>query len=236
MQKPPPRDFARRPWRFEATLDSIRRITVEGIPGTAMPSHRATLNDRELEVVVAHVHRLATRDPISAEARSPLETAMTNAGFFSESIRRDAPDLKLADASGQMRSLADERGHVVLLNFWGITCEHCLAAMPKLQALADRWESRGLRALSVCADTESIEEAQELVARVSPGTRVWGDETGLANAQFDVQVMPTLILIDAAGKGIGRATGMKDWDSPAIESLVGLLLRDLPADLTDRER
>src|SRR5215469_8018503 len=36
MQKPPPRDFARRPWRFEATLDSIRRITVEGIPGTAM--------------------------------------------------------------------------------------------------------------------------------------------------------------------------------------------------------
>jgi hypothetical protein len=88
--------------------------------------------------------------------------------------------------------------------------------------------------LSVCADADSIEEAQEAVSRVSPGTRVWGDETGLANAQFDVQVMPTLIIVDAAGKGIGRATGMKDWDSPAIESLVGLLLRDLPADSSEK--
>jgi mono/diheme cytochrome c family protein len=234
VQKPPPRDFARRPWRFEATLDSIRRVTVEGIPGTAMPSHRAALNDRELDAVVSHVYQLATRDPIAAEARSPLEEALAEAGFFMASTPRDAPGLKIADASGQIRSLADERGHIVLLNFWGMTCEHCLAAMPKLQALADRWESRGLRVLSVCADADSIEEAQEAVSRVSPGTRVWGDETGLANAQFDVQVMPTLIIVDAAGKGIGRATGMKDWDSPAIESLVGLLLRDLPADSSEK--
>ena len=105
--------------------------------------------------------------------------------------------------------------------------------MPKLQALADRWESRGQRVLSVCADADSIEEAQQVVDRVSPGTRVWGDETGLANAQFGVQVMPTLIIVDATGKGIGIATGMKDWGSPTIESLVGLLLRDPPADLSE---
>jgi mono/diheme cytochrome c family protein len=228
-QKPPPRDFAMRPWRFEVTPDSIHRVTIEGIPGTAMPSHRAALNDRELDAVVAHVYRLAKQDPTSAERLSPLYAAMTEAGFFIDRSPRDAPDIKLVDAAGQTRSLADERGHVILLNFWGITCEHCLAAMPKLQSLSDRWESRGLRVLNVCADAESIEEAQQLVARVSPGTHVWEDETGLANAQFDVQVMPTLIIIDAAGKGIGRATGMKEWDSPAIESLVGLLLRDLPA-------
>jgi thiol-disulfide isomerase/thioredoxin/cytochrome c553 len=229
VQKPPPRDFAARPWRFTATLDAIRRVTVEGIPGTAMPSHRAALNDRELDAVVAHVHRLATRAVISAEGRSPLQTAAADAGFFMESIPRDAPRLELADSSGNIRSLDNERGHIVLLNFWGISCEHCLAAMPKLQALADRWESRGLRVLNVCADAESIEEAQALVAQVSPGTRVWGDESGLANAQFDVQVMPTLIIIDAGGKRIGRATGMKNWDSPPIESLLGLLLRGLPS-------
>src|SRR5689334_13540195 len=32
--KPPPRDFASRPWRFEVTEASIQRVIDKGIPGT----------------------------------------------------------------------------------------------------------------------------------------------------------------------------------------------------------
>jgi thiol-disulfide isomerase/thioredoxin len=223
-QRPPPRDFASRPWRFDVTFDSIRRITAAGIPGTAMPSHRVAFTDQDLDAVAAHVYRLASLDPVSAPPRSPLEAAMANAGFVPEPAPRDAPNLKLVDAAGKTHSLADERGRVILLNFWGISCEHCLAGMPKLQALADRWESQGLKVLSVCADADDIAQAQELVTRVSPSTRVWFDETGLANSQFGVQLLPTFYVVDPAGQLIASASGMKEWDSAAIERLIEALV------------
>jgi thiol-disulfide isomerase/thioredoxin len=223
-QRPPPRDFASRPWRLEVSEDSIRRVTAAGILGTAMPSHRAALSDQDLDALVTYVYRLAMRDPISAPSRSPLEAAMDNAGFVPEPAPRDAPGLELVDALGNRRSLADERGRIVLLNFWGITCEHCLAGMPKIQALADRWESRGLAVLSICADADDVAQAQELVTRVSPSAQIWFDETGLANSQFGVNVLPTFYVVDPAGQLIASASGMKEWDSAAIERLIEALV------------
>jgi thiol-disulfide isomerase/thioredoxin len=130
----------------------------------------------------------------------------------------------LADASGRTRTLAEDHGRFVLLLFWGTTCEHCLTGMPRLQTLADRWESQGLAVLAVCADADSAEAAQKLVQDHSPRTRAWIDVTGRANTQFDVQTLPTILLVDRDGCVVGRAQGMQDWDSPGIARLVELLV------------
>jgi mono/diheme cytochrome c family protein/peroxiredoxin len=222
VQKPPPRDFASRPWRYEVTLDSIRRVTREGIPGTAMPAHHAALGTADVEAVTAHVYRLATSTSAEAQDLSPLAKAMLDAGFALESAPHDAPALPLVDATENTRSL-DERGRVVLLQFWGITCEHCLRGMPKLQLLADRWQSQGVTVLSVCADSETADEAQQTVARVSPTTRVWTDSSGLGNERFDVRILPTTWLIDSSGRRLAVAHGMIDWNSPAVEHMLDLL-------------
>jgi mono/diheme cytochrome c family protein len=223
VQKPPPRDFASRPWRYEVTLDSIRRVTLEGIPGTAMPAHHAALGTADVEAVTAHIYHLATNKPPETQELSPLAKAMLDAGFALESAPHDAPALPLVDAAENTRSLADERGHVVLLQFWGITCEHCLRGMPKLQLLADRWQPQGITVLSVCADSETADEAQQTVARVSPTTRVWTDSSGLGNERFDVRVLPTTWLIDSSGRQLAVAHGMIDWNSPAVEHMLELL-------------
>ncbi len=223
--RPPPRDFAIRPWRFTVSLDSIRRVTLDGIPATAMPAHRAALASSDLEAVVMHTYRLANSGPIAEPKESHLESALAAAGFFAERERRVAPELRLSDAAGDEHTLADERGRLVLLNFWGVSCEHCLAGMPKLQRLADEWRSHGLSVLNVCADAESAAMASEMVARVSPGTQVWVDETGLANAQFEVHALPTVWLIDREGHLIGCARGMKDWGGQEMRDLIDYLLK-----------
>ena len=72
-QKPPPRDFVARPWRFAVTLDSIRQITADGIPATAMPAHRSALSADDLEAVppitLLHFNHGTNR---RATHRSPL--------------------------------------------------------------------------------------------------------------------------------------------------------------------
>ena len=223
-QRPPPRDFASRPWRFEVSRESIRRVTTEGIPQTAMPAHRAALSDEDLQAVADYTYRLANLSQIAAVERSPLEQHLLAAGFTIEPASQPAPELSLLDASNNERSLADERGRLVILNFWGTSCEHCLANMPKLQSLADRHLSSGLSVLNVCADAPDAESAQRLAAQASPGTQVWIDSTGLANSQFEVHALPTIWLIDPAGNLLASARGSRDWDSPAFTSLVRYLL------------
>ena len=219
-QKPPPRDFASRPWRFQVDPDTIRRVTVEGIPGSAMPSFRSALSSSELDSLVAHTYRLATTGPITVQESSPLAAVLSRAGFVPESEHRLASALSLSDAAGQTRTLAAERGRTVLLNFWGQSCGHCIAGMPKLQALAQRWEPHGLTVLHICADAEDAPSAQQIADRVSPETHVWIDETGLANSLYDVHVLPTIWLIGPDGHLLGSARGMQDWTGFAIEEML----------------
>jgi len=223
-QKPPPRDFASRPWRFTVSIDSIRSVTMDGIPATAMPAHREALSPIDLEAVAAYTYRLATMGPIVEIKRSPLDTTLMQVGFFPEPTPRMAPELALVDADGNKKSLADERGRVVVLHFWGMTCEHCLAGMPELQQVADQWEPKGLTVINVSADAENVISAQERLSRVSPSTRTWIDEVGLANSRYEVQALPTIWLVDRSGRLLASARGMQDWQSPGMQDLISCLL------------
>jgi len=42
---------------------------------------------------------------------------------------KPAPQFTLADLNGTNHSIADERGHVILLDFWGIECPPCLVEL-----------------------------------------------------------------------------------------------------------
>src|SRR4051812_21601013 len=57
-------------------------------------------------------------------------------------------------------SLADERGHVLVLDFWATWCEPCKAALPEWDVLAQAYRDRGVRlyAVSVDGDPNKIGE------------------------------------------------------------------------------
>ncbi|WP_425615029.1 redoxin domain-containing protein [Anatilimnocola sp. NA78] len=218
--KPPPRDFAARPWRFAPTKESIRNVTLRGIPGTAMPSAQAALSATDLDAVVEHVFQLAHRQPAIARQVTPEQQLLLAAGFSGTDAKRAAPILEVVDAAGKKQRLQDEQGKLVLINFWGTTCEHCVKKLPQLKQLQEQFRERGLAVWNVCADVESATEAQELLDRLAPGTRTLVDESGLANGRFEVQVLPTVWLVDASGKVIARSQGVQDWNRPEMHAVI----------------
>jgi len=141
---------------------------------------------------------------------------------------KPAPDLQQIKGwkNGGPLKLADLRGKVVLLDFWGHWCSPCVGQMPKLMKLHDVLADKGLVIIAVHDDSvASIEEMDKkltrtreklwlgrdlpfLVALDGGGpTRIPGtDRTaqGATTATYGIQGFPTTVLIDKQGRVVGQ--------------------------------
>jgi peroxiredoxin len=63
-----------------------------------------------------------------------------------------APDFTLHDAQGNGHSLADQRGHPVVLEFFAVWCPHCQREAPIINALANQYSAKGVRVWSILAN------------------------------------------------------------------------------------
>ena len=238
---PPPRDFASDRWRLAPTPVSVRQAIVAGIPGTAMPGWGASLSPRELDGLVAHVLSFA---PPNREVRpegaaeplpSTLVTLLGRAGFSAEATPRPAPPLALRDLDGNATSLAEHRDRPVLVLFWGTTCSHCLAELPAAVRFSERHrdQGRGFDVLPVCVDETDAAVVRAVAGPTATRQPLYLDPSATARLYYDVQALPSFVLIDHSGRVIARASGTRDWTNPALDELIHeCLALSVPADPT----
>jgi thiol-disulfide isomerase/thioredoxin len=73
--------------------------------------------------------------------------------FFACSGRvPDQPDVRVVDLKGLETALGEHRGKGVLLDFWAIWCEPCVAELPELLDVAHQYKSRGGTVVGVSYD------------------------------------------------------------------------------------
>ena len=65
---------------------------------------------------------------------------------------RAAPAWQLPDLEGNMVKSTDFTNHVVLLNFWATWCPPCVAEIPELIALQDKYRDLGLVVVGISID------------------------------------------------------------------------------------
>jgi len=223
--KPPPRDFSARPWRGPVAAETIRAAILRGIPGTAMASFQHALASADVDTLTQHTLNLAVSRPTVQYQPTEEEQLLKEAGLI-DLRGTEPPALAVTDAAEKTIRLADVKGRLVLVHFWGTACTHCLKEMPHLQALKAELGQRGLSVLHVCTDVDDVRDAQRIAEKVVPGVRVFAEESGLGLARFDVQTLPAMWLIGPDGKAIGRGNGARDWKNPALRRLLERYLRD----------
>jgi cytochrome c biogenesis protein CcmG, thiol:disulfide interchange protein DsbE len=111
-----------------------------------------------------------------------------------------APGFTLDSLSGDLITLSDLRGKVVVLNLWASWCPPCRAEMPALNAVYERFRDQGLVVLGV----NTTYQDDEAGARAA--IRDWGltfpivfDRDGATGRQYRVQAMPTTFFIGHDG-------------------------------------
>lgn len=138
-----------------------------------------------------------------------------------------APDFTLKTLDGPALRLAEQRGQVVLVNFWASWCAPCLVEMPSLQALARRHGPEQLVVLAVNFK-ESAPTAQRFVQRTGLDLPVLLDPHGAIARQWQARVFPTTVLVAADGRVQALVRGELDWTGPQAAALVEPLLRTAP--------
>lgn len=106
--------------------DKKERAEVEtSIADTPLPSETMETN--------------AQADPQEEESDEPESGELAPEAEEEEEIL--APDFELVDAEGNMVSLSDYRGQVVVLNVWASWCPPCKAEMPEFQEMHEEWQA-----------------------------------------------------------------------------------------------
>lgn len=112
-------------------------------------------------------------------------------------IGRPAPAFELPDLEGNLVSLEEFRGKIVLVDFWASWCGPCRMTMPMLERLGREYaDSMVLLALNL---QETPEVVAEYVRSQSIRTRVLLDEEGSAGMAYGTESIPMHFLIDREG-------------------------------------
>ena len=138
--------------------------------------------------------------------------------------------LEGATASGGTLSTARWRGKVVLVNFWATWCPACVAGMPDLVALRNRYRAAGLEVLGVSGDETPA--AVTAFAANHPGVdwpHIMDTAPGHPDSlgtELGVTALPTMFLIDR--QGIVRSVTAREH----LDTLIPQLLAEAPAEGT----
>ncbi|TAJ83312.1 TlpA disulfide reductase family protein [Reyranella sp.] len=132
-------------------------------------------------------------------------------------VKRPKPlaNVEFQDANDKPLNLSKFRGKAVLLNFWATWCAPCVKEMPSLDRLQaalpkDRFI---IVPLSIDGPTKPKVGPFYKDQKLSQ-LGIYFDKGRKAMQGLDVTLLPTSILVDPAGRELGRIEGDADWDMP----------------------
>jgi thiol-disulfide isomerase/thioredoxin len=137
-----------------------------------------------------------------------------------------APDFALKTADGQDFKLSDQKGKVVVLDFWATWCPPCRLSLPHVQSVSQD-KALAAKNLVVCAVNvrESADDVNKFLQDNHYTFRVALDSSGSTGSSYKVTGIPTTVIIGADGVVKNVFVGFGD-DSPkqidnAIHQAVG---------------
>jgi peroxiredoxin len=127
--------------------------------------------------------------------------AFAAAGTASSAIAplTPAPDFSLSAMSGPNMRLQDQRGRVVMVNFWATWCAPCRQEMPQLNRLYQKYRSAGFVLLGVNVDDDPS-KAAEVATKLGVTFPVLLDPNKNVSKLYDLSTMPSTVIIDRDGR------------------------------------
>lgn len=131
-----------------------------------------------------------------------------------------APNFRMMDINGKMRELHDVKGKLIVLYFWEPGCSHCKKVTPQLKDIYSRYKQIGLEVVAVYTQTEMDKWKEYVATNELNWINVW-DPNRITNYHkfYDIYSTPTLYILDANKKIIGKRIGIESLEKFIQEEL-----------------
>ena len=133
-------------------------------------------------------------------------------GFTLTAAGKTVPDIISTNTySGKKFDLSSLRGKYVVIDFWGTWCGPCISGMPKMKEYLDKYQAK-LEILGVASESDKGERWKKFLDEKQQYQwhHVLSTKTEDYILKFSVAGFPTKIIVDPAGKIIGRFVGEDD--------------------------
>jgi thiol-disulfide isomerase/thioredoxin len=145
----------------------------------------------------------------------------TLAAFVVHPEPKAVADITFVDDRDTPLSLAQWKGRVVLVNLWATWCGPCRKEMPELAELQQRLGSEDFEVVAISVDRQGAEVARPFLESVgAEALKLYLDPSTKVLTDFKAVGLPASILIDRAGREVGRMFGPADWASPEALRLI----------------
>jgi thiol-disulfide isomerase/thioredoxin len=130
-----------------------------------------------------------------------------------------ASDIRVVDLKGLEAAVARHRGKALLVNFWAIWCQPCVAELPEFLAVGREYRDRNAAVLTVSYDLMIPDATKDDVLKAmhafvaarkidAPVLIYDAPDYDAINARFGLPgPVPVTIAIDASGKIVERHAG-----------------------------
>jgi peroxiredoxin len=136
-----------------------------------------------------------------------------------------APDFTLPSLDGPNLRLQEQRGRVVMINFWATWCGPCRVEMPHLSKLYEKYRGSGFTVLAVNID-EDPHKAASLAKQLGMRFPVLLDTEKKVSRLYDLSTMPSTVLVDRDGRVRFVHRGYRDGYEDTYDKQIRELLRE----------
>lgn len=140
-------------------------------------------------------------------------------------VGTQAPVFELRSPSGDPLSLAAERGHVVVVNFFATWCPPCRAETPDLIAVEARYRARGVIFIGV-DDREDGSLVTVFAKNKGIKYPLVLDRSGSVEEHYDVRAIPTTYVLDR--DGTIRYAQVDELNSSVLSGAIDAVLAGAP--------
>jgi peroxiredoxin len=182
-------------------LQEVGTTLAEALREQPIPSSRGQLPQPYIELaqLVTYEHvQVGLNDPQFTAALSKMRT---------DDERREQADFKLQELNGKSWTLKEQRGKVVVLNFWATWCPPCRKEMPDLDALYRQFKDQGVVILAI--SDEDAGKVRPFITEQKVTYPVLLDPGRKVNDLFQIEGIPKTFVYDRKGKLVAQSIDMR---------------------------
>ena len=127
-----------------------------------------------------------------------------------------APDFTLPCLNGELISLSEFKGNVVLINIWATWCPPCVYEMPSMEKLHQQFKSEKFKILAISIDSQGAKAVAPFMKNHNLTFQTLIDPAGTIRTSYGVNSIPQSFIIDKQGHLLKKIIGPIDWATPEV--------------------